>query len=67
MDVEDYSDCTLKEMKEKLEVMEKEIAIHRRRLAENKKKLKWIGETKKKLRETSIKRSGSDTTSPSCK
>ena len=67
MDVEDYSDCTLEEMKEKLEVMEKEIAIHRRRLAENKKKLKWIGETKKKLRETSIKRSGSDTTSPPCK
>ena len=27
--MEDYSDCTLEEMKEKLEVMEKEIAIHR--------------------------------------
>ena len=67
MDVEDYSDCTLEEMKEKLEVMEKEIAIHRCRVAENKKKLKWIGETKKKLRKTSIKRSGSDTTSPPCK
>ena len=38
MDVEDYSDCTLEEMKEKLEVMEKEIAIHRWQLAENKKK-----------------------------
>ena len=64
MDEEGYSDCALDEMKEELGVMEKEIAIHRRRLAENKKKLKWIGEAKKKLQETSIKRSGSGTTSP---
>ena len=39
MDEEGYSDCALDEMKEELEVMEKEIAIHRWRLAENKKKL----------------------------
>ena len=64
MDEEDYSDCTLEKIKEKLEVTEKEIAIHRWWIAENKKKLKRIGETKKKLWETSIKRSGSGTTSP---
>ena len=67
MDEEGYSDCTLEEMKEELGVMEKEIAIHRWQLAENKKKLKWIGEAKKKLWETSIKKSGSGTTSPPCK
>ena len=64
MDVEGSSDCILEEMKEKVEVMEKEIAIHTQWLAENKKKLKQICEAKKKLWETSIKRSGSGTTSP---
>ena len=67
MDVEGSSDCPLEKMKEKVEVMEKEIAIRTRQLAENKKKLKRICEAKKKLRETSIKRSGSGTTSPPCK
>ena len=62
--MEGSSDCTLEEMKEKVEVIEKEIAIHRWQLAENKKKLRRISEAKKKLWDTSIKRSGSGTTSP---
>ena len=67
MDVEGSSECPLEEMKEKVEVMEKQIAIRTWQLAENKKKLKWIWEAQKKLRETSIKRSGSGTTSLPCK